>query len=185
MNDSQIVELYWQRDERALSETAAQYGHYCYKIALNILTDREDAEECVNDTWVGAWNSMPENRPSHLAPYLGKLTRWLSLNRLRDRNSLKHAANETALALEELSACLDTREDVQQQLEEKELSAAINAFLDGVDAQAKNVFIARYWFLLPVREIAEKFHCSESKVKSLLMRTRNRLKKYLEEEGLC
>jgi RNA polymerase sigma factor, sigma-70 family len=128
---------------------------------------------------------MPTNRPSRLAPYLAKLTRWLSLNRLRDRNALKHAGNETSVALEELSESLDSGENVQARVEFKELCTAIDSFLDCIDEQMRSVFIARYWFMLPVSQIAKKFNFSESKVKSMLMRTRNRLKLYLEEEGLC
>lgn len=185
MNDSQIVDLYWQRDERAITETANKYGNYCYKIAYNILADSEDSEECVNDTLHGAWNSMPENRPSRLAPYLAKLTRWLSLKRLRERNTLKRSGNEISVALEELSESLDSGESIQEQIELNELYKAIEAYLDSIDEQMRNVFIARYWFMLPVSQIAEKFNFSESKVKSMLMRTRIRLKIYLEEEGLC
>lgn len=185
MNDSQIVDLYWQRNERAIAETADRYGSYCYKIAYNILADSEDSEECVNDTWHGAWNSMPENRPPVLAPYLAKMTRWLSLKRLRERNALKRSGNEISTALEELSEALDSGEDVQKQLELNELCKAIDSFLDGIDEQMRNVFIARYWFLLPVNQIAKRFNFSESKVKTMLMRTRIRLKTYLEEEGLC
>lgn len=185
MNDSQIVDLYWQRDERAITETANKYGNYCYKIAYNILADSEDSEECVNDTLHGAWNSMPENRPSRLAPYLAKLTRWLSLKRLRERNTLKRSGNEISVALEELSESLDSGVNIQEQIELNELYKAIEAYLDSIDEQMRNVFIARYWFMLPVSQIAEKFNFSESKVKSMLMRTRIRLKIYLEEEGLC
>lgn len=185
MNDSQIVDLYWQRNEQAIAETADKYGNYCFKIAYNILTDTEDSEECVNDTWHCAWNSMPENRPSKLAPYLAKLTRWLSLKRLRERNTLKRSGNETSVALEELSESLDSGEDVQDQIDLTELCNAIELFLDSIDEQSRNVFIARYWFMLPVTQIAKKFNFSESKVKTMLMRTRIRLKTYLEEEGLC
>ena len=185
MNDSQIVDMYWQRNERAIAETANKYGNYCYKIAYNILADSEDSEECVNDTWHGAWNSMPENRPSRLAPYLAKLTRWLSLKRLRERNTLKRSGNEISVALEELSESLDSGENIQEQIELNELHKAIESYLDSIDEQMRNVFIARYWFMLPVTQIAEKFNFSESKVKTMLMRTQIRLKIYLEEEGLC
>ena len=185
MNDSQIVALYWQRNEQAITETAEKYGNYCYTIAFRILTDKEDAEECVNDAWNGAWNSMPENRPEKLAPYLAKLTRWLSFNRLREKNALKRKGNETTVALEELSDCFDPAENVQREIEQKELSEAINTFLNNLDEEQRNVFVARYWFILSIREISEKFDISEGKVKSMLMRSRLRLKKYLEEEELC
>ena len=128
---------------------------------------------------------MPENRPSALAPYLARLTRWLSLKRLRDRNALKRSGNEVALALEELSETLDSGENIEEQIEKNELCEAIDSFLDSIDIQMRNVFIARYWFMLPITQIADKFSFSESKVKTMLMRTRIKLRIYLEEEGLC
>lgn len=185
MNDSQIVDLYWQRNERAISETADKYGNYCYTIAYNILSNNEDSEECVNDTLNAAWESMPENRPSRLAPYLARLTRWLSLNKLRNRSTLKRAGNETAVALEELSESLDSGEDLQEQIELNELCKTIDSFLDNIDEQSRSIFIARYWFMLSITQIADKFNFSESKVKSMLLRARNKLKAYLKEEGLC
>ena len=150
MNDSQIVDMYWQRNERAIAETANKYGNYCYKIAYNILADSEDSEECVNDTWHGAWNSMPENRPSRLAPYLAKLTRWLSLKRLRERNTLKRSGNEISVALEELSESLDSGENIQEQIELNELHKAIESYLDSIDEQMRNVFIARCGIIFSV-----------------------------------
>lgn len=185
MEDREIVDLYWRRSEDAIPETAAKYGSYCRIIAYNILTDHEDAEECVNDTWLGAWNSMPENRPARLAPYLAKLTRWLSLTRLRDRNCLKRGGGELSLSLEELSECLDSGVDTQKQVEQRELTEAIRCFLEGLDEQTRYVFLARYWFMASVQEIGEKFSFSQSKVKSMLMRTRHALRDYLKEEELC
>ena len=185
MEDNKIVDLYWQRSEDAVPETAAKYGSYCRIIAYNILADYEDAEECVNDTWLGAWNSMPKNRPSMLAPYLAKLTRWISLGRLRDRNCLKRGGGQTSVVLEELSECLDAGIDVEKQVERKELAAAIRRFLAGLDEQPCQVFLARYWFMASIDEIAEKFEFSQSKVKSMLMRTRRALRAYLEEAELC
>lgn len=185
MEDKKIVDLYWQRDEEAIPETAAKYGSYCRIIAYNILADDEDAEECVNDTWLGAWNSMPMNRPSRLAPYLAKLTRWISLGRLRNRNCLKRGGGETSVALEELSEYLDSGVDTQKLVEQKELAGAIRSFLSKLDSQQHQVFVARYWFMASVEEIAEKFGFSQSKVKSMLMRTRRALRDYLKEEELC
>jgi len=171
MDDEKIVDLYWQRSEDAIPETARKYGSYCRIIAYNILSDFQDADECVNDTWLGAWNSMPQNRPNRLAPYLGKLTRWLSLARLRDKSCLKRGCGETNIALEELSECLDSGESPEKQVEQKELTEAIHNFLTGLDDEQRNVFLARYWFMTPIKEIAEKFNFSQSKVKSMLMRT--------------
>ncbi len=185
MEDREIVELYWQRAEEAIPATAAKYGAYCRTIANNILTNHEDAEECVNDTWLKAWNSMPDHRPTRLAPYLAKLTRWLSLSRLRERDRLKRGGGETPLALEELSEVIAADTDTQRDLEIRELNRAVRQFLNGLDATERQVFLSRYWFLLPVREIAERFGFSPNKVSTMLHRTRRRLQSYLKEEALC
>ena len=185
MDDAIIVDLYWQRSDQAVPETIRKYGGYCRAIAQNILTNREDAEECVNDTWLGAWNSMPENRPQHLAPYLAKLTRWLSLNRLDERKSLKRGGGETSLALEELSETLDSGADVQRTLERKELADAVNRFLETLAVPERRVFLARYFYLLPIKEITARTGFSQGKIKSMLLRTRRRLLRFLKEEGLC
>ena len=185
MEDRKIVDLYWQRDENAIPETAARFGGYCRTIAYNILSDAEDAEECLNDTWLGAWNTMPTNRPKKLAPYLGKLTRWISLTRLREKTSLKRGGGETALVLDELAEAVDSGADVEKAVELKELNAALRRFLKTLGETERQVFLARYWFIASIAEIAEKFGFSESKVNSMLHRTRKKLLGYLEEEGLC
>ncbi|MBQ9685884.1 MAG: sigma-70 family RNA polymerase sigma factor [Oscillospiraceae bacterium] len=185
MEDREIVDLYWQRSEEAIPRTAAKFGGYCRTIAYNILSDAQDAEECVNDTWLKAWNSMPKNRPTVLAPYLGKLTRWISLTRLRERNSLKRGGGETALALDELAEAIPAENDTQHELEIKELSAAIRDFLEILDETESQVFLSRYWYMAPVNEIAEKFGFTQSKTASMLHRTRAKLLQYLTEEGLC
>ena len=186
MEDKKIVELYWQRDESAISYTAAKYGHYCNAIAKNILRDSFYAEECVNDTYVAAWNSMPDNRPERLGHYLGKMTRWIALNRLDERRSQKRGGNSPeALPFEELIDYVSSDTSTEETVELKEMCAAINRFLSSVPPVERQVFLARYWFAAPVAEISEKFGFSQSKVKSRLYRTRNKLRKYLEVEGLC
>ena len=185
MEDRKIVDLYWQRDENAIPETAAKFGGYCRTIAYNILSDAEDAEECLNDTWLRAWNTMPTNRPSRLAPYLGKLSRWISLTRLREKTSLKRGGGETELVLDELSEAVDSGADVEKAVELKELNAALRRFLKSLGETERQVFLARYWFIASIAEIAEKFGFSESKVNSMLHRTRKKLLGYLKEEGLC
>lgn len=185
MEDRKIVDLYWQRDENAIPETAAKFGGYCRTIAYNILSDAEDAEECLNDTWLRAWNTMPTNRPSRLAPYLGKLSRWISLTRLREKTSLKRGGGETALVLDELADAVDSGADVEKAVELKELNAALRRFLKTLGETERQVFLARYWFIASIAEIAEKFGFSESKVNSMLHRTRKKLLSYLKEEGLC
>ena len=185
MEDRKIVDLYWQRDENAIPETAAKFGGYCRTIAYNILSDAEDAEECLNDTWLRAWNTMPTNRPAKLAPYLGKLTRWISLTRLREKTSLKRGGGETELVLDELAEVVDSGADVEKAVELKELNAALRRFLKSLGETERQVFLARYWFIASIAEIAEKFGFSESKVTSMLHRTRKKLLAYLKEEGLC
>ena len=185
MEDRKIVDLYWQRDENAIPETAAKFGGYCRTIAYNILADAEDAEECLNDTWLRAWNTMPTNRPNKLAPYLGKLSRWISLTRLREKTSLKRGGGETALVLDELAEAVDSGADVEKAVELKELNAALRRFLKNLGETERQVFLARYWFIASIAEIAEKFGFSESKVTSMLHRTRKKLLAYLKEEGLC
>ena len=185
MEDKAIVDLYWQRSDRAIPETECKYGGYCHAVAMRIVNNRQDAEECVNDTWLGAWNSMPENRPTYLAPYLAKLTRWLSLTKIKTQNRIKRGGNEVTLSLEELNSELGAGTDLAQQIELKELSEYLDAFLAGLPIEERTVFLARYWYAASIREIAVKSSCSESKVKSMLLRTRRKLKTALEVEGLC
>lgn len=183
MEDKQIVDLYWERSEQAIPETEKKYGSYCYAIAQRILNVREDTEECVNDTWLGAWNSMPENRPSLLAPYLAKLTRWISLSRLRDQNRLKRGGGEAVLALEELSEQFDSGTNVERDVELRELTDRLNHFLHSLDKEKRQVFLARYWYMAPISEIAKKSGFSEGKIKTILFRVRKKLWTELEAQG--
>lgn len=175
MDDKSIVDLYWQRSENAIHETEARYGSYCRIIAYNVLADSEDAEECVNDTWLRAWNSMPSNRPTLLAPYLGKITRHLSISRLRKKNSLKRGSGAESLAFEELRDCLDSGDSVEAEIESKELTRFIRDFLAALEKETRYIFIARYWYMASIEEIADKFGFTQSKVKMTLLRTRNQL----------
>ena len=185
MEDSRIVSLYWQRSDRAIEETAAKYGAYCRTIAYNLLHDSEDAEECVNDTYLGAWNSMPQNRPERLAPYLGRITRSLSISRVRERTRAKRGGGEYALALEELADCIPAGEGPEQFIEAKELEQAIDSFLEGLGEMERNIFLSRYWYMAPLDQIAKRAGFSLSKTKSILYRSRQRLLQRLKEEGLC
>ena len=185
MKDNEIIELYWNRDEAAIAATADTYGNYCYAIAYNILCNNEDAEECVNDTYLKAWNTMPSNKPKRLAPYLGKLTRWLSLNRLRDQDCLKRGNGELPLVLDELAETLDSGVDTEKEIELRELNREIRRLLKKLDKEERDVFLCRYWYIASIAEIAEKSGFTESKVKTMLHRTRKKLLKQLQEEGLC
>lgn len=186
MEDKKIVELFWQRDEKAISLTAEKYGRYCNTIANNILHNAYDAEECVNDTYIAAWNSMPDNRPERLGHYLAKMTRWLALNRLDKMRSQKRGGGSPEdVPFDDLVDYVSSDASTEKRIELKEMCSAINLFLSGLNPVERQVFLARYWFAAPIAEISEKFGFTESKVKSQLMRTRNKLRKYLEVEGLC
>lgn len=185
MEDAAIVDLYWQRSDQAIPETDRKYGPYCHTIAYNICTNHEDAEECVNDTWFRAWNLMPDKRPSALSAFLGAIIRNLALDRYRRRTRQKRGGGETELALDELDDCVPGRGSVEQQIEEQELEQAIDAFLSTLSVSERKIFVARYWFVAPVKEIAAKLNCSPGKVKTTLYRLRGRLRSYLQEEGLC
>ena len=185
MDDKQIVDLYWARSESAIEETERKFGSYCRTISYNILANTADAEECVNDTWLKAWNSMPTHRPSFLAPYLGKMTRWLSLTRLRENNSLRRGGGELPLVLDELAETLDSGADIERELELRELNLALRRMVEGLSKDERDVFLCRYWYLASIREIVEKTGFSESKVKTMLHRSRNKLLRQLTEEGLC
>lgn len=183
MEDSVIVELYWQRDERAISETANRYNGYCYSIAYNILSNREDAEESVSDTWLAAWNSIPPHRPNLLATFLGKITRHISIDRWRSKGAAKRGGGQVTLALEELSECLSDGNTMDSAMERKEVLHQLNRFLDGLSKTERSVFLCRYWYLDSVGTIAKNFSFSETKVTSMLYRLRQKFRKQLEKEG--
>ncbi len=184
MDDAKIVELYWVRSDAALMETAKKFGPYCHTIAYNVLENVEDSEECVNDTYMRAWNSMPDKRPAALAPYLGRITRNLALNRIIEKNTLKRGGGEAALALDELDECTASSYSLEREVEAREIAAAMNRFLSKLPETERALFVSRYWFMAPVRELAEKFGFSESKTVSMLRRTRLKLGKFLTGEGL-
>ena len=184
MDDNQIIDLFWERSEQAITATAAKYSRYCYAIAYNILRSKEDADESVNDTYMSAWERIPPHRPSVLSTFLGKITRRIWLNRWRSRTREKRGGGEVPLALDELAECVAGGQSAEQALEQKELSRAINLFLDTLAETERDVFVCRYWFLASIKEISSRFHFSESKTKSMLLRTRAKMKTYLLEEGL-
>lgn len=184
MDDNAILTLYFSRDETAIDETAKKYGGYCYFIANNILEDPLDASESVNDTYLGAWNSIPPQRPAILRAYLGKITRNIALKRRRDRLADKRGGGEAALALEELTGCVAVGSSVEREVQEKTVADAISRFLWELPETTRQVFVRRYWYLESVSEISERFGFSVSKVKSILLRTRERLRAFLLKEGL-
>ena len=184
MNDKNIVDLYFNRDEEAIAQTDKKYGRYCYSIAYNILTNKEDAEESVSDTYMTAWRAIPPRRPSVLSTFLGKITRHISIDRWRERSAYKRGGGEVTLALEELEDCVAGLQNVEMEYERKELIRAYVKFLDALPITERRVFLCRYWYVDSVEAIAEKFGFSQSKVKTMLHRTRAKLRKQLAEEGL-
>ncbi|MBQ8238319.1 MAG: sigma-70 family RNA polymerase sigma factor [Oscillospiraceae bacterium] len=183
MDDAKIIELYWQRCEAAISETQIKYGKFLFSIANRILPFREDAQECVNDTYLDAWNAMPPTRPNILSAFLGKLTRRISIDRWRCLNAEKRGGSHVTLALEELAGCIPGESDPAAEVEAKELAQAINRFLDDLPRTEQQVFVLRYFHLACIQEIAAKFSMSSPKVKSMLHRTRKKLRMYLAKEG--
>lgn len=184
MTDSEIIDFYWARSETAIAATAEKYGKYCHTIAHNILHNNEDAEECVNDTYLSAWKSIPPQRPECLSAYLGKITRNLSLNRFKQYHTQKRGLGQTALVLSELEDCIPAQATIEQVVEEAALLNSIERFLYAQPAQKRNIFIRRYWLLSPIQDIAATYGISVSKTKSLLLRMRKNLKKHLEKDGI-
>ena len=184
MRDHEIIELYWARNESAITATAEKYGNYCHTIAYNILRNKEDAEECANDTYLRAWSSIPPQRPNRLSIYLGKITRNLALNRHKRYTAEKRGHGQVVLALSELEACVPSETTVEQTIEENELAAAIDRFLYAKPKLNRNIFVRRYYHLYAIRDIADAYGMSESKVTSLLFRMRNELRRFLEKEGI-
>ena len=185
MNDKQIVDLFWQRSESAISETAGKYGKYCYTIAFNILESAQDSEECVNDTWLSAWNSMPDKRPEKLSPFLGKITRNFAISKALEKTRKKRGGGALPLALDELDDCVASGFSLEEELDARELERAMNAFVRSLPETERQVFVLRYWFLETEERIAKRQGFSRSKVGAMLKRIRNKLRNYLMQEGLC
>ena len=182
MQDFEIVDLYWARNENAITETNVKYGGYCRKIAKNIVENEEDSEECINDTYLSAWNTMPKERPNLLAPYLATIVRNHALTLYRKLHSQKRGAGQTALALDELldvAGTASTEDTVDLNL----LTGHINAFLSGLGKNDRILFVRRYFYVDPLSEIADALSMSESAVKSQLFRLRQKLKAHLTQEG--
>ena len=184
MEDDAIIQLFWERSERAIEETKIKYGKYCHSIAFNILGNPEDSEECVNDTYLRVWNSIPPNRPQILTAYVGKVTRNLALDRVRARTADRRGGGETALALDELEDCVSGGDQLTRREDSREIISALNGFLETLTADERNVFMRRYWSMEPVADIARRCGMSESRAASMLHRMRGRLKKYLLKEGI-
>lgn len=183
MDDKEIIALYQIRDENAIRQTEKKYSNYLTTIACNILGNREDGEECVNDTYFKAWNTIPPNIPTVLKHYLGKITRELSIDRLRKKTSRKRGGTEYDLSLDELAECAGSGDSTQQAADVSMLVELIEEFLLCCRDDERDMFVCRYYFCDSLKEIAEYFGVNVSKVKNMLFRTRAELKKHLESEG--
>ena len=182
MNDAELIALYYARDERASDETFRKFGGYCYTIAHNILGSSQDSEECVNDVLLRLWERIPPAKPDNLYAYTAAVTRSIARNRYAASQTKKRGGGETALVLDELRDCTDP-DSVEQQLDNRELGETINAFLGTLKEQHRIIFVQRYWYLCPVEDIAEDLGITKSKVTVTLMRTRQKLRTFLEKEG--
>lgn len=183
MEDSKIIELYWQRDEAAIHKTEEKYGKYLAKISFNILNCVEDCKECVNDTYMQAWKNIPPVKPDNLGTYLGKIARNISINKLRDKNAIKRQSNQYTLSLSELSECISDSSLLDDKLNEEQLAKLIGKYLRTVSDDGRRCFIRKYFHMESIKEIAEFYNISEAKVKTLLHRTRKGLKEFLKKEG--
>lgn len=183
MEDSRIIDLYWQKDSDAISESARKYGAYCFAVADNILHNNEDSEECVNDTWLRAWDAMPPQRPRVLRMFLAKITRNLAFDRFRAQAAEKRGGNELSLVLEELAECLTSGTDVEVMYEGKELRRCIRRFARALPERDGNVFARRYFYTEPVTVIAQRYGLTENHVMVILSRIRKKLKRELKKEG--
>ncbi len=182
MDDLQIIELYLNRDERAITETALKYGKLCFSIANNILGNEADSEECVNDTYLNMWKVIPQTKPSNFVAFICKITRNLSLKRLDFNLAMKRNPN-SAVSLSELEELM-ADDKINPSIDDEEIGKLIGDFLRGEKEDARNVFIRKYWFFDSVSDISARYSFSESKVKSMLYHTRNRLRDYLQKEGI-
>ena len=183
MEDAKIVQLYLDRNEQAIPETADKYGNYCTAIAKNILGNREDAEECVNHTYLNTWNTIPPHKPKLLSTFLGKIVRNLAFNRYKYNTAEKRGGGVTAVILDELAECVSGSDDVEQAYEKKELIATINAFLGALSPIKRKIFVRRYWYADDISDIATRFDMSYSAVVMTLNRLRVKLREYLIERG--
>ena len=183
VEDEKIVELYWSRNENAIEETDSKYGRYLFRIAYNVLANRQDCMESVNDTYLAAWDSMPPHKPSKLSLYLAKLTRRISIDLYRKNHRQKRTASEYALSLSELGENLADTHTVDEKLQLRQLGEALNHFLRSLPEQDRTLFICRYYFLDPIKNVAAICGLSESNAKTRLFRIRGCLRNFLREEG--
>lgn len=184
MDDRRIVELFLERSEEAILQTDIKYGRYCHKIAFNVLGNDEDSEECVNDAYMRVWGSIPPNEPSSMSSYIGRITRNLALDRLRQKQSDKRGNGEVPAVLDELAECVSGRDELARRQDSAEITTAINSFLECLNTVERGVFMRRYWMMEPIADVAKRYDISVSKTTTMLFRLRNRLKKHFMKEGI-
>lgn len=183
MEDTQIINLYWDRDENAIAETGKKYGSYCRAIAHNILHNQEDSEECVNDTYLSAWNALSPQRPNILSAFLGKITRNLAFDRYSFNHAEKRGGGEIDVVLDEIAEIVSDKSDMEEAVDGKALIAAINTFLSQLPADKRKMFVMRYWYTEKVSAIAKQFGIADNACSVRLSRVREQLKKYLTDGG--
>ena len=184
MEDNKIIELYWKRDQSAISETQQKYGKLCHYVAYNILQNDEDAKECENDTYVKAWDSIPPNSPDILSAFLSRITRNIAIDTYRRNRAKKRGNGEYEQVVEELNNCILSKDDIESVADNLTIKTALNQFLGSLPAKNRKIFMRRYWYMNSIKEIAADFSVSESNVKMTLLRMRNDLKAFLEKEGI-
>ncbi len=183
MSDEEIINLYWERQEKAIYETDKKYGRYCNTISFNILQNNEEAKECVNDTYLKTWNSIPPQRPNILKVYIGKIARNLAINQYEKKKAKKRDYT-LEIALDELNECISSNSNVEKELDYNELINALNHFLSKLTQDKRKIFLERYWYLYSIKDISSRNNISESNTKIILSRIRSQLKNYLKEGGL-
>ncbi len=183
MEDLQMIDMLFARDENALAAMKEKYGGYCAKIAVNILGSAQDAEECVNDAYAKMWASIPPQKPYDLKTFLGRTVRNLALDRYEAARAKKRGGGQTEAVLEELAQCLPSECDTEREVDMRHLQGLLNEFLGSLKKQDAQFFVLRYWYLYMIKDIAQRYSVSESRVKMSLLRSRGRLKEFLEKEG--
>lgn len=183
MEDKDIVQLFWDRNKQAITETSSKYGHYCFSIAKNILDNREDAEECVNDTYLNTWNSIPPHKPKMLSTFLGKIVRNISFNKYKSVHSMKRGGYEISLILDELAEIVSDEESVEDNVIRNELIKTIDDFISTLSVEKRYIFIRRYWYSDKVTAIANQCGRTENSVHVELNRIRKKLRDYLTKRG--
>lgn len=183
MTDEQIIQLYWERNESAISETQTSYEKYLTKIIYNITGNIQDSTECLNDTYLKIWNSIPPNKPVVFSAYIGKIARETAIDTYRKQNRHKRKASEYTLTLDEIAECVSGNESTEKSVESEILGKEISLFLRGISSEKRKVFVMRYFYADSIKDISLQTNMSEAKIKSILHRTRKELKKHLEKEG--